>query len=147
MSSAPAASNTVHPHPARFTEMTCRRTSAGSSAYHTLPGPPDRTGGGAGIVGVVAITRLLTTLRASREGIRRRSRAAPGLLKSLFASLLECVLSLLVDPRVARVDLDQGVGDHRGGGGRANHLRSAGITYHGAHSVLVWLSISENAVW
>ena len=30
---------------------------------------------------------------------------------------------------------------------RANHLRSAGMTYHGAHSVLVWLSIPENACW
>ena len=30
---------------------------------------------------------------------------------------------------------------------RASHLRSAGITYHGAHSVLVWESISENARW
>ena len=30
---------------------------------------------------------------------------------------------------------------------RANHFRSAGITYHGAHSVLVCDSISENARW
>ena len=30
---------------------------------------------------------------------------------------------------------------------RANHLRSAGMTYQGAHSVLVWESISENARW
>ena len=30
---------------------------------------------------------------------------------------------------------------------RANHLWSAGITYHGAHSVLVWDSMSENARW
>ena len=30
---------------------------------------------------------------------------------------------------------------------RANHLRSAGITYHGAHSVLVALSISLKAFW
>ena len=30
---------------------------------------------------------------------------------------------------------------------RPNHLRSAGITYHGAHSVLVWESIWENAFW
>ena len=30
---------------------------------------------------------------------------------------------------------------------RANHFRSAGITYHGAHSVLVCESISENAFW
>jgi hypothetical protein len=30
---------------------------------------------------------------------------------------------------------------------RANHLWSAGITYHGAHSVLVAESISENAFW
>ena len=30
---------------------------------------------------------------------------------------------------------------------RANHLRSAGMTYHGAHCVLVADSICENAVW
>ena len=30
---------------------------------------------------------------------------------------------------------------------RANHLWSAGITYQGAHSVLVSESISENAFW
>ena len=30
---------------------------------------------------------------------------------------------------------------------RANHLWSAGITYQGAHSVLVAESISENAFW
>ena len=29
----------------------------------------------------------------------------------------------------------------------ANHLRSAGITYHGAHGVLVAVSICENAFW
>ncbi len=30
---------------------------------------------------------------------------------------------------------------------RANHFRSAGTTYHGAHFVLVADSISENACW
>ncbi len=30
---------------------------------------------------------------------------------------------------------------------RQNHFRSAGITYQGAHSVLVCDSISENAFW
>ena len=30
---------------------------------------------------------------------------------------------------------------------RANHLWSAGITCHGAHSVLVCESISEYAIW
>ena len=30
---------------------------------------------------------------------------------------------------------------------RANHLWSAGMTYQGAHSVLVLESISENAFW
>ncbi len=30
---------------------------------------------------------------------------------------------------------------------RANHLWSAGMTYQGAHSVLVLESISEKAVW
>jgi hypothetical protein len=30
---------------------------------------------------------------------------------------------------------------------RANHFRSAGITYHGAHFVLVADSISEKAAW
>ncbi len=30
---------------------------------------------------------------------------------------------------------------------RANHFRSAGTTYHGAHFVLVADSIAENACW
>jgi len=30
---------------------------------------------------------------------------------------------------------------------RPNHLRSAGMTYHGAHSVLVCVNISEKASW
>src|SRR5271170_2116917 len=30
---------------------------------------------------------------------------------------------------------------------RVNHLWSAGTTYHGAHLVLVWLSMSSKARW
>lgn len=30
---------------------------------------------------------------------------------------------------------------------RLNHLWSAGTTYHGAHLVLVWLSMASKARW
>ena len=78
-------------------------------------------------------------------GIGRR--ALRSLRLELALRLLERGVLLRGDDRVPRVDLHQVCAMIAPTEIRANHLRSAGITYHGAHSVLVCESISENAFW
>jgi hypothetical protein len=55
---------------------------------------------------------------------------------------LEIAERVLAEGRVLGIDVDQRIGDDRGGDARES-FASAGMMCHGAHSVLVWVKLSE----
>ena len=91
--------------------------------------------------GSSALAVSLGQLERIRSGALRRLR------HQLLTNLEQRLSPSLAHPREMGVDLHQRLHEHRRRADSKNHFRSAGITCHGAHSVLVWDSISENAFW
>ena len=79
------------------------------------------------------------------EGIRSGTIGCLGL--ELALGHLEIADRVLAEGRVLRIMSISACAMTAAAATRANHLRSAGMTYHGAHSVLVCVNISEKASW